>query len=148
MAQCSASDLIAQACQSGFTCRSEPELLALLNQLLCNLSGQSSEALVYRAILDSDGSNAPTVTVLESSFTTNPVWSRALQGIYNCTLTGGFPSGKTFFVSGNSSNSGNVPEANTQFIYVDTNTLQLYAMTSAVLEDQLYRTSVEILVYP
>lgn len=38
MAQCSSSDLIAQACQSGFTCRSEPELLALLNQLLCNLS--------------------------------------------------------------------------------------------------------------
>lgn len=36
MAQCSAQDLIAQACASGFTCRNEPELLALLNQLLCN----------------------------------------------------------------------------------------------------------------
>ncbi len=38
MSQCSASDLVAQACQSGFTCRDQPELLALLNQLLCNLS--------------------------------------------------------------------------------------------------------------
>lgn len=38
MAQCSASELIAEACQSGFTCRNEPELLALLNQLLCNYS--------------------------------------------------------------------------------------------------------------
>lgn len=36
MAQCDANDLIAQACESGFTCRNEPELLALLNQLLCN----------------------------------------------------------------------------------------------------------------
>lgn len=38
MAQCSAEDLIAQACASGFTCRNEPELLALLNQLLCNFA--------------------------------------------------------------------------------------------------------------
>lgn len=38
MAQCDADDLISQACQSGFTCRNEPELLALLNQLLCNLN--------------------------------------------------------------------------------------------------------------
>lgn len=38
MAQCNAQTLISEACASGFTCRNEPELLALLNQLLCNLS--------------------------------------------------------------------------------------------------------------
>jgi hypothetical protein len=37
MAECDVQDLIDEACESGFTCRSEPELLAILNQLLCNL---------------------------------------------------------------------------------------------------------------
>lgn len=38
MALCDANTLIAEACSSGFTCRNEPELLAILNQLLCNYS--------------------------------------------------------------------------------------------------------------
>ncbi len=62
MSQCSSSDLIAQACASGFTCRDTPELLALLNQLLCNLSaggggGSAGLAQVFA------GNGAPTTQI-------------------------------------------------------------------------------------
>lgn len=59
MAQCSANDLIAEACQSGFTCRSEPELLALLNQLLCNYSEASQAGSGYTVTFVNYGSNSP-----------------------------------------------------------------------------------------
>lgn len=59
MAQCSSSDLIVQACQSGFSCRSEPELLALLNQLLCNLNNgitlTAPDGSRWRLVVANDG---------------------------------------------------------------------------------------------
>lgn len=61
MAQCDSNDLIAQACESGFTCRNEPELLALLNQLLCNLQGTVAVSGGYPVIL-SNSTASPTLS--------------------------------------------------------------------------------------
>src|SRR6185295_324658 len=67
MSQCSASELIAEACQNGFTCRSEPELLALLNQLLCNYSTSFEESVLLNSI-----------TTLPHGFDSTPRFVRAV----------------------------------------------------------------------
>lgn len=49
---------------------------------------------IYRALLTQSGTNAPVATVLENTLG-DIVWSRAVLGVYEGTLTGAFTSGKT-----------------------------------------------------
>lgn len=86
MAQCSASDLIAEACQSGFTCRSEPELLALLNQLLCNYSSGGGSAGITQYF---SGSGAPTTQVPANDAGAYYDYTNQVTYNWNPTLNGG-----------------------------------------------------------
>lgn len=95
MATCSLSELIDQACQSGFKCLDEQSFRALFLQLLCNISqGQPASHLVYRAVLNQSGTNPPVPTILENTLG-DIVWSRVGAGEYNGTLTGAFTLDKT-----------------------------------------------------
>ncbi len=86
MAQCSASDLIVEACQSGFTCRSEPELLALLNQLLCNLVSGGGSAGVTQWF---SGSGDPTTEIPANNAGAYYDYTNKVTWNWNPTLNGG-----------------------------------------------------------
>ena len=51
---------------------------------------------VYTALLNQSGTDDPVATVLENTFGGTPVWTRAGNGNYYCTLTGAFPQNKVF----------------------------------------------------
>ena len=50
----------------------------------------------YVAKLSQSGTSAPTATVMENTFTTNPTFTRIPTGRYNLEITGAFPLDKTF----------------------------------------------------
>lgn len=50
----------------------------------------------YHALLSQSGTDAPSATVLSNtSFATNPTWSRVSAGVYRATLSGVFLEDKT-----------------------------------------------------
>lgn len=55
---------------------------------------------IYRALLNQTGSSAPIATVLENGFTGAIVWTRNSDGNFTGTLSGQFPSNKTFITNG------------------------------------------------
>ena len=56
----------------------------------------AASASLYHALLAQTGTDAPTATVLaNSTFLTNPVWSRVSAGVYRATLADAFTASKT-----------------------------------------------------
>jgi len=108
---------------------------------------------VYRALLTQTGTAAPTAVVLENSLGGTVVWTRSIAGTYIGTLTGAFPTAKTFLKqSAFSYISG--PADDDVLFAVQPNTvnsvsvLTMTGATSAGVDAYLTNTPVEILVYP
>jgi len=108
----------------------------------------ASAPKVYRALLTQSGTNAPVATVLENSLGGQVVWSYNAAGDYRGTLSGAFPSGKTFLlicpVSEATTNIGfGLTRLNDSVIYVSTSNAGGNGEDSC-----LQATALEILVYP
>lgn len=106
---------------------------------------------VYTALLTQEGSNPPTAIVLENTLGGDVVWSYAAPGVYKGTLTGAFPEDKTaMFITSTRWNGdalmfmslwgGDIPNA------VAVETVDFPTNTSE--NDLLYKTTVEIRIYP
>lgn len=106
----------------------------------------------YIAILNSDGQNAPVATVLENSLG-EIVWTRAQEGQYLGTLTGGFPFAKTTALAGRGQGGEVDTVVSLELAANSENYVRL--ITKDVGEDEaqrfsdglLIRTTVEIKVY-
>ena len=103
----------------------------------------------YVAKLSQSGTLAPTATVMENTFTTNPTFTRILTGRYNLEITGAFPLDKTFVmiksISGGLTTNVYTFEALRQD---DNKILILSRNESNLLADSLLNdTEIEIRVY-
>lgn len=123
-----------------------------LSDALGNVEG-SVPYLVYRALLTQSGTDAPEAVVLENTLGGTVVWTRSIAGTYIGTLTGAFPTAKTFLKqSAFSYISG--PADDDVLFAVQPNTvnsvsvLTMTGATSAGVDAYLTNTPVEIIVYP
>lgn len=104
------------------------------------------EYLVYTALLSQTGTAAPTVIVLEN--TIGPiVWGRNGVGEYFGTLSGAFVLGKTFSLL---SNIGDITGDNIKIELrsISLNGFNLSTYTTILSDNILFKTPIEIRVYP
>ena len=101
---------------------------------------------VYRALLTQTSTSAPTSTIIENTLSGDIVWTRNSPGNYTGTLTGEFLLGKTFYPTYGSTNG-----LDRFFMHrIDDNTFKIYTLSYdeiASLDDLLYNTPIEIIVY-
>lgn len=111
--------------------------------------GGSSSYLVYTALLNQTGTNAPVATVLENTLGGTVVWSYSSVGAYFGTLNGAFPSGKCFFsiISDNINNIYTANRGSDNVIAVNTGTNDAPSLFIP-LNDLLVDASFEVRVYP
>lgn len=97
---------------------------------------------VYTAIINQNGTAAPTAVVLENTLGGVPLWERTGVGNYTATLTSAFTLNKTivFVTGGNTIN-------NASGFRFDADTVYLTSNNSTSLQDGLILTSIEIRVY-
>jgi hypothetical protein len=69
--------------------------IELVQDAIAAIPASSLSYLVYTALLNQTGTDAPVATVLENTLGGTPVWSRSMQGVYVLTLAGAFTVGKT-----------------------------------------------------
>lgn len=97
MAECDANDLIRQACESGFTCRNEPEQLAILNQLLCNFLATPG-AVNWGDILGTLSNQADLQAALDAKLNTSAAVGYTLPFLY--PLSSSTPADSTTYFIG------------------------------------------------
>jgi len=106
---------------------------------------------IYRALLTQTGTAAPVATVLENSLGGTVVWTYTGVGIYRGTLTGAFPTGKTYLAINSSQTvdgfggglTATIARVNENIVEITT-----VLIAGAAFDEQLTETSIEILVYP
>ena len=106
---------------------------------------------VYKALLTQSGTDAPVATVLVNTLSGTPVWSRSTDGQYLLTLNGEFISSKTFILLGSFDSDNSVSGRgyiNGCVISSDEIRIQTTDSSNAVIDGQLYNTSILIEVYP
>jgi|SRR6185369_17216024 len=107
---------------------------------------RSGKVKVYRALLTQTGTNDPVPTVLENTLGGSPALSRTGVGAYLITLSGAFPTAKTF--------CGNFPTSVMFQVFYpieDGNSIGINTFDSSgtvAVDGYLYITPIEILVYP
>lgn len=101
---------------------------------------------IYRVLLNQSGTSAPVATILKNTLDGTPVWSRSSPGIYNVTLNGAFPAGKTAVFC--EQNFG-WHEVSTYYDRVDNNSCTLNVREVAAYVDNSYlsNTVFTIIVY-
>ena len=101
----------------------------------------------YVALLRQTGTNAPTATVLENTFSGTPTYSRSSAGSYAVTLANQFPEFKTFVITGSGSLSGQafISSYNSYDSVIGIYTSDL---AGTLIDGELYDTAIEIRVYP
>jgi len=107
---------------------------------------------VYSCLLDQNGNNAPTTTVLENTIGAI-VWTRFNVGVYYGTLTGAFPENKTFvFIQSldirNDGSYVSIKRVSDDVIVIQSLYFDLSGPTDDNADDILIKTSIEIRVYP
>jgi len=103
--------------------------------------------LVYSAILTQEGTNPPVATVFTNTLGVTPEWSYVDVGQYILTATGVFTLDKLFIIIGNNS-TVNYAVA---FDFETGNEIGVNTYnwsTNAAANGGLYKTSIEIRVYP
>lgn len=102
---------------------------------------------VYRATLTQAGLNAPTVTVLENTLGSTPVWSYSATGSYDLTLANAFTADKTFM------NAGQYPDVKVNVQRINANVVRVVSSdTTGGVEfpsdGLLLETAFEVKIYP
>jgi len=113
-------------------------------------TGGGSSYLVYRALLNQSGTNAPTAIVLENTLGETPTFGYDAAGVYTLNTVGNvFTTDKTFVLV------KTTPNADPFFVFYaglgGENQLLLGVMNifSGVATDgELLNTSIQIIVYP
>lgn len=90
------------------------------------------------------GTSAPATTVMENQLSAAPVFARTGTGVYTVTLTGAFPTAKTW-VSVHTNAAGRV-----QIAYTSANviTISTFDAAAAAADAILSSAALEIRVYP
>jgi len=79
----------------------KPELRYITEEIIDYLEALpagGSSYLVYTAIMNQSGTDAPVPTVLQNTLGGTVVWTRSNTGDYNGTLSGAFTQNKTWIV--------------------------------------------------
>lgn len=124
------------------------QYFAKINEIIDNINKSSVNYKIYRALVNQNGTDAPTVTVLENTLGGVPVFTRDGIGEYGITLTGAFTNNKTFFRCNGISGQGNTIITGIN----DVNSLNIntfnWGGTDDELDDSLLDNSpLEIIVY-
>lgn len=124
------------------------EALILLNSIF---EATPASYLVYTALLNQSGTNAPVATVLENTLGGTVVWTRTDVGTYVATLVGAFTENKTTTIQ-EVVNQNDI-EANTiniSGVRTGNNTYSLSSGAAGVggLDDVINNYTIEIRVYP
>jgi len=117
-----------------------------------NISVNSRPYEVFTALITQTGTNAPTVTILENTLGTTPVFSRSSLGAYIITVTGNeFTSDKTFVSFNSVFNQGSsefpifsVPEETLTENVIE---FQTFENEGGLSDEILSKTGIEIRVY-
>lgn len=115
-------------------------------------SSSSASYLVYTALLNQTGTDAPVATVLENTLGGTVVWTYDSPGVYIGTLSGAFTANKTIILCQSLLNTnGDFPDA-MRVIRNDANTVQVTSFANNSLDaganGVLIGASLEIRVYP
>ena len=108
---------------------------------------------VYTALLTQSGTDAPVAIVLENTLGGEVVWSYDSVGVYVGTLSGAFDVNKTALYTSQSSDSNN-DVGSVPYIFMEVDTIDdilvhsIVKSTNAYSDGLLYRTTIEIRVYP
>ena len=104
---------------------------------------------VYTALLSQIGNAAPTATVLENTLGGTVVWSRTGTGVYNATLNGAFPLGKTTVMPFFGAINGGVNLSQTiSGVRIDNNSVGIRTSAGSTLTDVLLLdATIEIRIY-
>lgn len=120
-----------------------------INEIIDNLNGNPGRPyLVYTSLLSQEATDAPTETILENTLGATATWSYVSTGEYLLTFSDAvlnYPSPKCFITVG----WGNGAPDN-MIAFVDgytTMRLQVY-QNGVKTDEELYKTSFEIRVYP
>lgn len=92
--------------------------------------------LIYAAILNQTGVNAPTATIVRNDLSGPIVWTRVTDGIYNGTLVGAFPENKTICLTSGNNTWMNVKRTTDDLVRI-----------MGQNDDELSTTSIVVLVF-
>ncbi len=103
---------------------------------------------VYVAMLEQNGTSAPTAIVLENTLGGTVVWTRNVAGLYTGTLANAFPDLKTFCLTGFGGNGGTSYSGDHTFQF-NRNGISIVEIrhTRNDFESDDFKVSVEIRVY-
>lgn len=73
-----------------------PSVAAVEAFVASEVAGAGVGYKTYKVYMTQSGSSAPTATIIKNSLSGTPTLSRTSTGTYRITLTGAFPSAKTF----------------------------------------------------
>lgn len=122
-------------------------ILEKINLLIARTnSGYPAGTKVYRALISQTGVADPTAIVLENTFSGTPTFSYSGVGTYVISLSDAFPEEKTWFnvVCKQSTLSETLMSwGSTGTIGIETTDL-----AGAYIDAVLYKTPIEIIVYP
>lgn len=104
----------------------------------------------YRALLTQTGTDAPVATVLENSLGGTVVWTRTNSGQYSATLVGAFPSAKVFPRLSLTAPAGETFYAAQAIQRFSDDVVKIRTSFDGAdsVDDALFDTPIEILVYP
>ena len=137
-----------------FTGLSPDQHAAIQTYLLCLIAGgvPSSDAMVYRAILNQSGTSAPVATVLENTLGGTVIWARTNVGAYEGQLAGSFPVNGTIISQQSWSDWTNLAAINVSVAVpgqVNIDTFDISGFPVATPADTiLSQFSIAIWVYP
>jgi hypothetical protein len=115
-------------------------------QVLTAIDAKKNEPKKYIALISQRLIADPTIDVILENTIGNIVWSRNVAGEYVGTLNGAFTADKVICFAG--VNSGELSSIQLSSPNVDEVTLLTFNSTNVQSDELLYKTSIEIRVYP
>lgn len=104
-----------------------------------------TESLLYKAVLNQTGTNAPTEDDIVKNTIGNIIWTRDSTGLYYGTLSGAFTTGKTIALTSGFDSNGNMIGLDTEANRI---VLTTRGTTGILTDGILVDHSISIEVYP